>query len=228
MKIWHISDTHTYHNGLKIPQDVDVVIFSGDCSNPQDSIINEKEVRDFIKWFANLPMEHKIFVAGNHDVSIERGLVTKKDFEKEGITYLENEHTNINGFKIFGSPVTPSFGQGWAFNKARFKLPKFWALAIDEDVDIIITHGPPKQILDLSRNRNWELEQCGCKGLYNIVGKIKPMAVLFGHIHNSKGLNNAGVFIPQEFDTVFSNGSVVTDNKFGKFLNHGNVLTLNK
>jgi 3',5'-cyclic AMP phosphodiesterase CpdA len=36
MKIWHISDTHTFHKLLTRPEDVDMVIFSGDCSNPRD------------------------------------------------------------------------------------------------------------------------------------------------------------------------------------------------
>ena len=30
-KIWHISDTHTYHELLKTPEDIDMIIFSGDC-----------------------------------------------------------------------------------------------------------------------------------------------------------------------------------------------------
>jgi hypothetical protein len=45
---------------------------------------------------------------------------------------------------------TPTFGYGWAFNKDRTKLDRIWRNIIDEDVDIVITHGPPKGILDLS------------------------------------------------------------------------------
>mgnify|MGYP003565119632 FL=1 len=70
MKIWHFSDSHTYHSLLEIPKDVDIVIFSGDCSNPRDPYTNEWEVRDFINWFSSLPIKYKIFVAGNHDTSI--------------------------------------------------------------------------------------------------------------------------------------------------------------
>ena len=40
MKIWHISDTHTYQELLTIPSDVAIVIFSGDCSNPRDPYNN--------------------------------------------------------------------------------------------------------------------------------------------------------------------------------------------
>ena len=34
MKIWHISDTHTFHGLLDIPENIDMVIHSGDATNP--------------------------------------------------------------------------------------------------------------------------------------------------------------------------------------------------
>ena len=121
MKIWHIGDTHTYHDLLVVPEGIDVVIFSGDCSNPRDPYTNEPEVRSFKNWFAKLPIKHKIFVAGNHDSSIEKGFVVAKDFEDVGIHYLENTNVTIEGIKIFGSPYTPTFHH-WSFNKDRSKL----------------------------------------------------------------------------------------------------------
>ena len=107
MRIWHISDTHTYHDLLTIPEGIDMVIHSGDCSNPRDPYNNEPEVRDFINWYKELPIEHKIYVAGNHDTSIEKRLVTKIDFSGYNIHYLENDYIDIDGIKIFGSPHTP-------------------------------------------------------------------------------------------------------------------------
>jgi predicted phosphodiesterase len=57
MKIWHISDTHTYHNLLNVPSGIDMFIHSGDCSNPRDPYNNEPEVRNFIHWFKSLPIK---------------------------------------------------------------------------------------------------------------------------------------------------------------------------
>ena len=224
MKIWHISDTHTYHKLLTIPENIDMVIFSGDCSNPRDPYLNEPEVRSFIHWFKELPIEHKIFVAGNHDTSIERGLITKLDFSGYNIHYLENDYIHIDGIKIFGSPNTPSFGNGWAFNKNRMKLDKHWS-QIDDDTDIIIVHGPPKTILDLSYSRDHNLEYCGCNALKrHILGRIRPKLCCFGHIHNNEDIINAGVLKLSDYPTIFSNGSVVTDGKFGKLSSNGNIL----
>ena len=109
MKIWHISDTHTYHGLLKVPKDIDMVIHSGDATNPRDPYASEQEMLNFISWFGSLPIKHKVFVAGNHDLCIERNLVTKIDFMKNGIVYLENDYAEVEGIKIWGSPFTPSF-----------------------------------------------------------------------------------------------------------------------
>jgi Icc-related predicted phosphoesterase len=227
MKIWHIGDTHTYHNLLTIPEGIDMVIFSGDCSNPRDPYSNEPEVRGFIDWFKNLPIKHKIFVAGNHDTSIEKGLVSISDIQVNGIHYLENEHITIEGIKIFGSPLTPQFGQ-WSFMKARNKLDRIWSAIIDKDVDIIVTHGPPKGILDLGIDRNNMMEFCGCKSLLNVVTLIKPKLVAFGHIHNCKDVINAGTRTIDGQDTIFSNGSVLTDGKFGRLSSNGNIIQIKK
>jgi len=226
MKIWHIGDTHTYHNLLEIPKGVDMVIFSGDCSNPRDPYSNEPEVRRFIDWFSSLPIKYKVFIAGNHDSSIEKGLVTKEDFDKKDIYYLENTHITIEGIKIFGSPYTPQFGQ-WSFMKERHKLDRMWDNIIEDDSDIIVVHGPPKGMLDLSYDRRGNLENCGDKSLMNKVQIVKPKLMLFGHIHDNNNIINAGTRTVRGLDTIFSNGSVVTDGKFGRLSSNGNILEIN-
>lgn len=225
MTILHISDTHTYHDLLKIPSGIDMIIHSGDCSNPRDPYNNEPEVRGFIDWYKEIPVKYKVYVAGNHDTSIEKGLVTKKDFEDAGIIYLENESVVIEGIKIFGSPHTPNFGN-WAFMKERNKLERFWRLAIDEDVNIVVTHGPPKGILDKSYDRENNMEACGDKSLLNRILEVQPAYSLFGHVHNTKDIVNAGIQKLSVCNTFFSNGSVVTDGRFGKLSSNGNVFNI--
>lgn len=224
-KIWHISDTHTFHNLLTVPEDIDIVIHSGDCSNPRDPFRNEPEVRAFIDWYSALPIKTKIYVAGNHDSSIERGLVTGKDFLDNGILYLENDAVTVNGVKIFGSPYTPMFGN-WSFMRARHKLDRIWNKAIPDDSDIVIVHGPPKGVLDLSYDGDGKLEFCGDKSLMNKLKIVKPKLMLFGHIHNNKDIINAGTRVVYGLETIFSNGSVVTDGKFGRLSSNGNIFEI--
>jgi len=139
MKIWHISDTHTLHGFLKIPDGIDMIIHSGDVSNPSSPYLNEPEVLNFLEWFSSLDIKYKIFVAGNHDTSIEKRLVTPGQIHAKGIIYLENSSTQIGGINIWGTPCTPEFGVGWAWNRKREKMFKVWD-SIPDDTDIVISH----------------------------------------------------------------------------------------
>jgi Icc-related predicted phosphoesterase len=225
LKIWHISDTHTFHELLHEPEGIDMVIFSGDCSNPRDPYANEPEVRNFLTWFSKLKAPYKIFVAGNHDTSIEKGLVDKETFDNCGVIYLENKGIEIEGLKIWGSPNTPTFGF-WSFMKAREKINRVWE-NIPDDTDILIVHGPPKGILDHSYNREGVYERCGCSALRkHVLNRIKPKLMCFGHIHNSEDIINQGTLILNQHQTIFSNGSVVEDGKFGKLSSNGNLFTI--
>lgn len=225
MKVWHISDTHGFHNLLNTPSDIDLVIHSGDCSNHRDPYNNEPEVRKFIDWYKELPIKHKVYVAGNHDTSVEKGLVKASEFYENNIHYLENDYVTIEGIKIFGSPHTPQFGN-WAFMKDRIKLERFWRVAIHEPCDIIVVHGPPKGCLDKSYDRDNNMESCGDKSLLNLVLDMEPKYMLFGHIHNCKDIMNAGMLKLSNCPTWFSNGSVVTDGKFGKLTSNGNIFEI--
>ena len=226
MKIWHISDTHTYHGLLDIPKDVDMVIHSGDCSNPQEIVKSHSEILDFINWFSMLPIKHKVFVAGNHDVAIGRNWITRDHFIEKDIVYLQNESITLDGVNIWGSPYTPSFGSGWAFNRKRDKLHDLWA-TIPDDTNIVVVHGPPFGILDLSYSAYGnKLENCGCTALKKRMLQLQPELCLFGHIHNCEDLINAGTTKLSAYKTIYSNGSVVTDGKFGKLSSNGNILEI--
>ena len=230
MKLLHISDTHGFHGMIPNSRftDIDVVIHSGDCSNWMDPYRNEPEVRNFIEWYKSIPVIHKIYIAGNHDTSIERRLVTPADFHSVGITYLENAATEINGIRFWGSPITPTFGD-WAFMKRREKINRVWE-EIPEDTDVLIVHGPPKGYRDLSYDRQGDLEMCGCSALAKKCLSLKDSLklVAFGHIHNMDGIDsNQGVSYYSKTPTIFSNAACVYDGKFNLGLtSHGNIITI--
>lgn len=225
-RIWHISDTHTYHRLLTIPENIDIVIHSGDESNYKDQYQNEPEFRDFILWFANLPIKHKVFIAGNHSSYVFHNKKEVNQICKNlNIIYLEDDWTLVDGISIWGSPITPNFGNWW-FMKDRSKMDKLYS-SIPEWIDIVVSHGPPKGLLDLSYDRDGKLEFCGCRSLKNhMLNRVKPQLCLFGHIHSNEDIINAGTVKLSGYDTIFSNGSVVTDNKFGKLSSNGNILEI--
>lgn len=213
LKLLHISDTHGFHR--EFPKEtfdgVDIIVHSGDCSNHKLAVMNIGEVQDFMTWFSNLDIKHKIFVAGNHDTSIEAKKITPADFASLGITYLENSATHIEGIKFWGSPHTPNFGN-WAFMKSRDKIARVWQ-KIPSDTEILIVHGPPKGIRDLSSDRVGNLHFCGDSSLFKAVMKIDCRLMLFGHIHDSDDCHNQGVSYFEKCKTVFSNATCVIDGK---------------
>jgi Icc-related predicted phosphoesterase len=224
MKCWVISDTHGFHGGLKIPPAIDVILFAGDMANYKESYKNYEECDNFLSWLEVINVRWKLICAGNHDISFEKKMVNMAKFPS--IHYLEHESVDIEGINIFMSPFTPSFGVGWAFNRDRSKLDAYWQ-HIPENTDILVTHGPPKGILDLSHNVKGELEYCGDKALLNHIYRVKPKYSIFGHIHNSAGNYNAGKRTVSDLDTVFINASCVEDGRFDKGLtSHGIVFDI--
>ena len=226
MKIWHISDTHGYHEQLIMPENIDLVIHTGDCSNHRDPFLNEPEVWKFVDWYEKLPIPNKIFIPGNHDTSIERGLVKASDFISRGIHLLNHDWIDMNGIKIFGSPFTPTFGN-WAFMKSRETINRVWE-QIPEGMGIVAVHGPCKGILDLSRNRQNVLEFCGDGALRkHVLDRIKPKYFLSGHIHNFEDIINTGFRYLPDYGITFSNAAGVTDGKFDLGLTYnGNIFEI--
>tara|TARA_R110002073_G_scaffold128374_2_gene274096 strand:- start:242 stop:643 length:402 start_codon:yes stop_codon:yes gene_type:complete len=96
--------------------------------------------------------------------------------------YLQDESVEIEGLKIYGSPWQPWFFN-WAFNlRTPEELKEKWD-KIPEDTDVLVTHGPPLGILDLTMDGL----NVGCSELIKAVERIKPRAHIFGHIHEGYG-----------------------------------------
>lgn len=146
MRIVAISDTHSYHRKLAIP-DADMLIHSGDWSFKGEVHI----IEDMVKWAEKLPIKHKVFVAGNHEVGLQYGKKRKAIldlFNNAGLHYLENNSIIIDGLKIYGSPASPFF-YAWEFNYNRGRdIKQVWD-KIPDDTNVLITHGPPYGTLDL-------------------------------------------------------------------------------
>ncbi len=211
MKILTLADTHELHSKIDIPTDIDMILVAGDVGNQRDPYRNANEVLDFIEWFESIDVRHKIWIAGNHDTSVQQGLVKPKKIQKT-TTYIEHESIEIEGIKIFGSPYTPNFGIGWAFNRDRAKIGKLWD-QIPIDTDIIMTHGPCKGILDLSHNRDNNLEYCGDISLLKRIQVIQPKYFISGHIHSHEksGHYNHGTRTINNCTTTFINASMLED-----------------
>jgi Icc-related predicted phosphoesterase len=188
MDITFISDTHGLHGRLKLNPGT-VLIHSGDVTEYG----SEDEVADFLFWFSKQPFSYKVFIAGNHDLFLEECTPAKrKKMIPSDIIYLQNSGIEIKGLKVWGSPVTPYF-LGMAFNvRQGTEIRKVWD-KIPAGTDILITHGPPKTVLDGG---------VGCEELLQKVNKIKPAIHCFGHAHGQNGIETIN-------GTTFINASIV-------------------
>ena len=189
MRIVCVSDTHSQHEKLVLPEG-DLLIHSGDFSN----LGKINEISSFNEWLGKQPFKNKVIVAGNHDLLFESNNSLAKSLITNA-TYLENSLVNVEGLKIYGTPVSPRF-YNWAFNKERgSEINRYWDM-IPYNIDILITHSPPYKILD----KSFKGEHCGCEGLLEKVKLVKPTIHCFGHIHESYG-------ILEQDGVIFVNGS---------------------
>lgn len=207
LRLTAISDTHNKHKQLngKLPGG-DLLIHSGDFT----SIGRKHEVEDFIKWFSKQPYKFKVFIAGNHDLTFDSETLfrdksvhfDKKQYFEPPVDgkpdwlidmlskldndtfYLENSFVEFDNIKIWGSPISPSFGHGWAFNKDRgHDIMQVWN-NIPDDADIVITHTPIYGYCDRAANTN---QNVGCEDLYHRLSEVKPHLHFAGHIHEAYG-----------------------------------------
>jgi Icc-related predicted phosphoesterase len=210
MKCVAISDTHTLHKKVTLPEG-DVLIHAGDFSS-RGSI---GELQRFANWMKKQPFEHKLVIPGNHDWASQRSPgLAYLTFKERGITYLLDSGCEIDGVKFWGSPWQPEFCD-WAFNLPRDgnQLEAKWAM-IPGDTDVLITHGPPHGILDVAPPfMGWgcgpppednKERRVGCKLLLAHVKVVKPKVHVFGHIHLSHGAINVG-------PTRFINAAICTE-----------------
>ena len=225
LRVLHLSDTHGFHDLLNIPQDIDVLAFTGDESNHRDPYRNEAEFYDFAQWFINLPIKHKLFIVGNHSTYIFHNEKTVRElFLKNNITWLHKSSVIIDGVNFYGDGISPRFGD-WVYTTDRAKTNKHWDL-IPQDTQVLLTHTPPKGILDITENRFHEIELVGDSALWKRVQKLPLLkAHIFGHIHNNKSIINTGIRTINNI--TFSNATAVTDAQFNKGITfHGNIIEI--
>ena len=216
VKIVAISDTHTLHEQVEVPE-CDILVHAGDFSN-KGSV---EDTASFISWLDRQDQaKHKVFISGNHDFLAQ---VDKKTFnsllDKTDVIYLEDTWASIEGLNFYGMPWTPYF-HGWAFNGLEMRKTRDGSMGHDylggpgklaapdkyhplmfetcakipDDTDIIISHGPP---------RLGNIDRLGGKGLpvgsvelKKRIDKLENLrAGFYGHIHSAQRLAiHNGVF----------------------------------
>lgn len=186
MKIVAISDVHAKWKNLKIPE-CDLLISCGDYSFRGERHL----VKNFHEWLNAQEAGHIISVQGNHEVEVEKNFQENKELALSvcpAVHFIDEGLIEIEGKKIWCSAITPEFFN-WAWNRNRGKeIKRHWD-KIPNDIDILITHGPPHGMLDQVRYVDGTAkERVGCHDLWDKVMQLPNLKHhFFGHIHSDHG-----------------------------------------
>lgn len=183
-----LSDTHGMYRDLDPLPHADILIHCGDITGHGTM----RELTDFNDWLGGIPIAHKLVIAGNHDMDLERHPDTREVFTNA--IYLQDELVEVMGLRIYGSPWTPTFGQ-WAFMKYDSILANAF-MQIPAGLDVLVTHGPPHGFGDATKRH----VMAGSHSLRAVVDRVKPRFHVFGHIHEDRGTTVTP-------DTTFINAS---------------------
>ena len=181
-----VADLHGHYPKL---EGGDLLIVAGDLT-AKDTY---EQMLEFCRWTMCQKYRKVVFIAGNHDHclignrSMHRG--PSEDIGRPEVAYLFDCGIEFEGLKIWGSPWTLWFKginpKCTAFTvKTEEELgDKFQT--IPSDVDILITHSPPWNVLDRtdrgenvgSRYLRGRLEYC-----------FRPKLWVWGHVHEAYGM----------------------------------------
>jgi predicted phosphohydrolase len=187
IKICCMSDTHSRQGLMKDIEPSDILLHAGDVS----MMGYRHEILDFIEWFESQPALHRVWIGGNHDLSLEED--PRPEWLQEVLAgldtnthYLQDSGVEIMGVKIWGCPWQPEFCN-WAFNLPRGERLREKYDLMPEDTDVLIVHGPPYSYFDEVPERYRQIGQedlhVGCKDLALKVNQSNLKLCVFGHIH---------------------------------------------
>jgi Icc-related predicted phosphoesterase len=175
------------------------------------------DVPAFEKLVANAkqPLEPELVRKTYGDYGEIRKLLSA-NAEAANIIFLDEgsyEFRLRNGaiLRVYASPFTPSLSGDWGFQYHPNEGHNF---EIPETVDIVITHSPPKGILDYTDGR-----RAGCPSLFQAVARARPRLHCFGHIHEGWGgklvswrRNIPSNSVPSHFTHIDNSKSIVLSN----------------
>jgi Icc-related predicted phosphoesterase len=208
-----ISDLHGYYPNL---EGGDLLIVAGDLTG-RDTDKQHLQFIEWLAYGQQFGNKYKkiIYIAGNHDGFLDpknKRYGQIKVPESWNIEYLCdsgtefvyyppleacNENDEIKTYerlklKIWGSPWTLKFDgmnpHCMAFTcDTEEELAEKWAM-IPDDIDILVTHGPPIYLRDCVENDMYgKSENVGSTSLGKKIKLLNHKLHVFGHVHEGYG-----------------------------------------
>ena len=180
-----VSDTHTYHDALRVPPG-DALVHCGDVLRADVTRGDgEAQLRRLGAWLAAQDHGRVLVTGGNHDRTLEASSPARvAELLGPRVEYVAHGGVDVGGARLFLSPYSnpntarsrnsafqgKTHGDALCANFAKFHASKA--------VDVLCTHGPPAGVLDGGR---------GSRRVARLVDEFKPAYHVFGHQHNRPG-----------------------------------------
>ena len=181
MRVVLLSDTHNHDfTRLNLP-DGDLLIHAGDWTN-RGTIGELVRFNDYCGKAVE-KYKYGIWVTpGNHDFLAQTATTLCENL-LTNCNLMINERVTFDGINFWFSPYTPFFCN-WAFMEEIDELATIWD-KIPDDTNVLITHGPPKNILDVTVD---DFMNVGCLELRKKIKRLPNLQLhAFGHIHSNYG-----------------------------------------
>lgn len=238
-----LSDTHgtVFQPDSKPFHHADVAIHCGDLT--EESKLDEFQGSLRLLEDINAPL--KLVIAGNHDFTLDIPISKKKvadarllldpelvkkvygyygearrifeDARDAGIIFLDEgvHHFTLNNgaaLTVYASAWTPSLGD-WGF---QYQPAQGHSFEIPQGVDMVMTHGPPKGIMDYTDSK----QRAGCPDLFAAIFRARPRLHCFGHIHEGCGAKmvtwrDSLSDVPSHFTNIDNERSVIVERLSG-------------
>lgn len=184
-----IADTHNSQDILPLLPDGDILVHAGDMT--ETGTLEEADAA--LAWISVQKHAHKIVVAGNHDTAFTIPQYRETLLKKyPNVTFLQDEVAIITvrgrTLQFYGNAQTSLAGSP-AFAYPRISAEdaaegdkRIWG-HVPDDVDVLVTHGPPAFHLDTVNDGPQ-----GCPALLHALWRVRPTLHVFGHIHSGRGI----------------------------------------
>mmetsp|Transcript_14582 Transcript_14582/g.26150 ORF Transcript_14582/g.26150 Transcript_14582/m.26150 type:complete len:291 (-) Transcript_14582:2-874(-) len=206
-----MGDTHGRHELFGDVPDGDVLVFTGDATDPNGALSNIEQIERFNKWLGTLPHKFKVVVAGNHD---PEGGVHLKDLQRLffNAKYVQDEVWTMDfgasgSLRLYGSPWQSQWEGDPVFETYLPEGPDLAAKwdRIPSDIDILATHSPPRGKYD----KFLDGKAIGSTSLMKAVkNRIRPKVHCYGHVHPGRTVNMIAEQSHSGTETLFVNGAI--------------------
>lgn len=178
-----ISDTHSI---LPKVEPCDILLLGGDICDNGSAVAQVGWLYDVFKpWLEKVPAKHIVGIAGNHDLVFGKN----SELVPRGLKwhYLQGTIIEIEGLKIYGLPWSLPIWGAFQLDEEGLKRK---CSQIPDDIDIIVSHGPPygigdgvpRLITDQNEHEWHSVEHVGSFALRERVFDIRPLLTVFSNI----------------------------------------------